>query len=106
MQPAGTPVVFDLEADGKPPLKIGRVVHATDADPVNGEALFLGSCGNAYCHGADGVSGSADLSEAVPRLSDEELSSIIAYGTGYMPAPGYTGSDSEDIIAYLRATFP
>jgi len=67
----------------------------------------MSSCGSGYCHGTDGASGGApDLTVAVPSHSDTDLRDIITNGTGYMPAQGYTGTDLDDVMAYLRYTFP
>ena len=69
------------------------------------EILFDSEC--AGCHGADGDSGSApNLSQMVPRMSDELLFRVIDEGSGTMPG----GTVEEDaipaLILYLRERFP
>ncbi len=67
----------------------------------------MGSCGSDYCHGSNGNSGGApDLSVEVPARTDSEIATILASGTGYMPAQGFDSTETANVIAYLRATFP
>lgn len=80
-------------------------------DPVAGEAVYASACSG--CHGDDGMLGvetggvaAADLSTTVPALSDEALADVIQNGTGEMIATGLDDTETADVIAYLRETFP
>ncbi len=76
-------------------------------DAQRGGEVYAQSCGSGYCHGSDGVSGSApDHPDTIPGLTDAELTDIIQNGTGYMAPVGLSETDLTDVIAYLRATFP
>lgn len=74
-------------------------------------AKFDESCGG--CHGADGTGGidiggtpSANLTERVPAMTDEEIATVVTDGKGNMPAQLATDDEVEHMIEYLRATFP
>jgi len=77
---------------------------------AEGEAIYERTCEN--CHGADGTAGiqvdgvpAADLTVFVPKLSDDDLATIITTGIRAMPAQDLQGREVDDVIAYLRATF-
>ena len=73
-------------------------------DTTAGAAIFSSIC--AECHGADGASGSgADLTVRVPALTDEEITTVVLNGQGYMPAQDLDPTQVADVVAYLRATF-
>jgi hypothetical protein len=63
-------------------------------------ALLYNSCKG--CHDA---SFAPDLDEAVPRLSDGELISILEDGIGEMAPPNLTPCEEDAVLLYLRATF-
>jgi cytochrome c6 len=81
----------------------------TGAD--NTEATYKAKC--ASCHGADGKgetpAGKATKardfgSEDVQKMSDEDLSDVIAKGKAKMPAfKTLTADQAKDLIAYIRA---
>jgi cytochrome c553 len=80
---------------------------------MDGQQVYLDSCAEATCHGADGDSGpqSKKLSEAVPIRSDKELAEVIRYGTinegGIMPEQKQlSAQDIADVITFLRQQFP
>jgi hypothetical protein len=76
------------------------------ADLAAGEAVYMATCGSEYCHGYNGVDGSApDHPDVIPELSDEELQDIILNGTGVMGAQILTDQELEDVMLYLRTTF-
>jgi len=77
-----------------------------------GEALYKSKC--AACHGPDGKGETAigkanklrDLGSAeVQKLSDEELTGIIAAGKGKMPAyaKSLKPEQIKELVAYIRA---
>lgn len=80
-------------------------------DPVAGADVYAATC--ATCHGADGKLGvqtagipAPDLTVEVPGLSDAELTDISQNGVGVMPGQGTDDTETADLIAYLRETFP
>lgn len=76
----------------------------TPGDEASGETLYAATC--AGCHGGDGSGGTGPaLTEKVPDLDDCELDDVIMNGGGDMPATGLSMEQSEDVVAYLRATF-
>jgi len=84
----------------------GQLEDSGEVEPRSPEqVIFDAEC--AGCHGADGDSGSApNLSQMVPRLSDEHLYRVIDEGSGTMPG-GTVGEDDIPVfIDYLRERFP
>ncbi|MFM2161775.1 MAG: Cytochrome oxidase, cbb3-type, subunit, partial [Pseudomonadota bacterium] len=80
---------------------------APPGDAQRGAAVYEMSCGSGYCHGSDGISGPApDHPETIPGLTDAELADIVQNGTGSMAPVGLSDTDLQDLVAYLRATFP
>jgi mono/diheme cytochrome c family protein len=87
-------------------------LSACDHDAVaEGEAIYERTCEN--CHGEDGTAGiqvdgvaAADLTVVIPAFSDADLETVITEGSGAMPAQDLEGREVDDVIAYLRATFP
>lgn len=80
-------------------------------DPVAGADVYAATC--ATCHGADGKLGvqtagiaAPDLTVEVPSLSDEELTEVAQNGYGVMPGQGTDDTETADLVAYLRETFP
>lgn len=84
---------------------------STRADDT-GEKTYASKC--AACHGPDGKGQTAmgktnklrDLASAeVEKLSDEELSAIIANGKNKMPAYGKSLKPEQikELVAYIRA---
>ncbi|MCB9777639.1 MAG: cytochrome c [Alphaproteobacteria bacterium] len=74
-------------------------------DTSAGATVFASTC--ADCHGSDGTNGTApDLSERVPTKTDEEIRTLVEDGQNYMPAQDLSSTEIDDVIAYLRATFP
>ena len=76
------------------------------ADVAAGGQIFKMTCGGDYCHGPDGVSGSApDFPDVVTTLSDEQIASVLENGQGYMPPQELSDEEVANVIAYLHATF-
>jgi cytochrome c6 len=79
----------------------------TKADVDAAGATFKAKC--AGCHGADGKGKEAlktqDMtSDAVQKMSDAELSTIITSGKGKMPAyKTMTPDQVKDMVAYIRS---
>ena len=84
----------------------GQPEDSGEVEPRSPEQVFFDAeC--AGCHGADGDSGSApNLSQMVPRLSDENLYRVIDEGSGTMPGGTVGEEDIPDFIVYLRERFP
>ena len=77
------------------------------ADLAAGETVYMATCGSDYCHGSNGVDGSApDHPDVIPTYSDEDLENVIQNGTGYMGGQGLTDQELADVMLYLRTTFP
>ena len=72
---------------------------SSEANAENGAIVFGQRC--AGCHGTDGGGASAP-SLIGSSLSDSEIADIIENGVGSMPGGLASGSDIDDIIAYLR----
>ena len=73
--------------DTPPPLPASSStrLHPSLYEARRGAIVYQTTCGNGYCHGGDGIEGSApDHPEVIPPLSDTELIGIIENGTGYM----------------------
>lgn len=69
------------------------------------EEMFYTTC--ARCHGDDGDSGSApNLSQIIPRISDDYLTQVILEGTSIMPGDQVPASDVPALIGYLRQRYP
>ena len=68
-------------------------------DSANGESVYNTNC--ASCHGSAGAGG---IGPALPgSLDDEAISDIIENGQGTgMPAGLISGSDVDDVVAYLN----
>lgn len=82
-------------------------VLGLDGDAAAGATVFSNSCGNAGCHGADGIEGPApDLPDRVPDFMTDGLACVVIGGTGSMP-PQSSLSDQEiaDVLAYVQDTF-
>ena len=97
-------------------ISIVAVVGAVSmpgANATNGKAVYDRACKS--CHGADGTANPAianmmkveikDLkSSEVQGLSDAELKNIIANGKGKMrPVKSVSGSDADDVVAYIHS---
>ena len=66
-------------------------------DPINGESVYNASC--ASCHGS---AGSGLSGPELPGTSTEEdIANAIENGIGSMPPGLITGTDIDDVIAYL-----
>lgn len=86
--------------DTAPPADTGEVEERTPE-----EELFYTTC--AQCHGNDGDSGSApNLSQIIPRISDERLAEVILEGTSVMPGDQVPEESVPILIAYLRERYP
>ena len=69
---------------------------SAEADVANGEAVYSSTC--LTCH-----PGSGDIPTLSSSLSDEELSDVIASGTGGMPPQSsLSNQDVTDVVAYIR----
>ena len=103
---ASSPLDLDAALDTDASAETGLLSDSGGVDLRSAEEiLFDSEC--AGCHGADGDSGSApNLSQMVPRMSDELLFRVIDEGSGTMPG----GTVEEDaipaLILYLRERFP
>ena len=103
---------FDKGTSNPPPQETGYTTNPPyyeTGDTVepegNGAEVYSTSCSG--CHGADGISGSApNLADAVPNLSDDQLTDIITNGQGSMPGGLASESDVPALVDYLRTTFP
>jgi mono/diheme cytochrome c family protein len=87
-------------------LGIASGVFAAGPD---GAAIYKAKC--AMCHGASGAGDTPigksmkvrDLRSAdVQKMTDVELTKIIAGGKGKMPAQKLTTAEVEAVIAYIR----
>jgi len=87
-------------------ISITILTGCSEEEPtVPGEALYAVHC--IACHGSDGISGhGTDLDDVVPSASNEELTDVITFGIGDMPAIDITDQEALDIVSYLRALFP
>lgn len=92
-----------------------RIESAQKATEQNGQQLFLAKCAN--CHGRDGSAHTAvatrmkvaDLrSKEIRQMSDEELYSATAEGTGHKSYPhaflhsGLSEQQVHDLVKYVR----
>jgi mono/diheme cytochrome c family protein len=83
------------------------------ADAKAGQAVYDKSCKS--CHGSDGTANPAiakmlkveikDLKSAeVQGMSDADLKKVITEGTGKMkPVKAVSGSDADNVVAYIRS---
>ena len=83
------------------------------ADAKAGQAAYDKSCKS--CHGSDGTPNAAiakmlkveikDLKSAeVQGMSDADLKKVITEGTGKMkPVKAVSGSDADNVVAYIRS---
>lgn len=83
------------------------------ATPDRGEALYLANCSS--CHGLEGAGDGpigtlprpGPLAEAVPQMTDAEVSYRIANGVAATPMPAFAGRLTQDerweLVAYLRS---
>ena len=70
----------------------------------DGAVVFANNC--AGCHGTDGTSKpDADLTTAVPLLSDGVLADVIANGVDSMPAPSLSRCEEDAVFLFVRDTF-
>jgi cytochrome c6 len=85
------------------------------ADAAAGEKVYKSKC--LMCHGADGAGttaagksmGAHDLrSAAVQKMTDAEMTEIIAKGKNKMPgyAVTFKGNEIKDLVAYIRTLAP
>lgn len=68
---------------------------------IDGETLFLNNC--ASCHGVDGklgMSGAKNLTKII--LSDKQITKVITYGKGTMPAFKELIPSAEEIEAVVQ----
>lgn len=90
---------------------LGQLANSVSAQD-SGAALYKAKC--AACHGADGKGETAigkanklrDLgSSEVQKLSDEDLTAIIANGKNKMPAYGKSLKPEQvkDLVAFIRS---
>lgn len=81
-------------------------ILALEGDAAAGAGVFADSCGQSFCHGADGSSGSApDLPDRVPNLAEDEIISIVINGRGSMPAQSLSDQEVADAVTYVIETF-
>jgi cytochrome c551 len=81
----------------------GDVEEVCTSEGANGASLYATSCSG--CHGADGSGSSGpSLIDAMPQLSDEDVSATISEGGTTMPAFDGTLDCSEQaaVLEYLR----
>jgi cytochrome c6 len=92
-------------------LLAGIVFLSVPAKADTAEATYKSKC--AMCHGADGKgetpTGKAMkvndfASETVQKMSDADLTDVIAKGKGKMPAfKTLTADQVKDLVAYVRS---
>lgn len=97
----------DGGSTGTDPIDTDDTVIADGGDSVAGATVYTDNC--VVCHGADGTGNAPfpDITALVATLSDAEIEDLMANGTGGMPPlPALTATQTTDLIAYLRETFP
>lgn len=72
---------------------------ADAVDLANGQAIHDGLC--MACHTSN-----PNMANQVPNMTDQEIESVIANGSGAMPAQNVQGQDLIDLIAFLRQEYP
>jgi len=83
-----------------------------DSETIDGAEVYDANC--TACHGDDGQQGTevngtaaANLTVAVPALSDDELKSVITDGSGVMSAvSGVDDAELDPLVEFLREQFP
>jgi cytochrome c551 len=78
------------------PIRVG--------DPYRGQTLFTQSC--AGCHGQAGKGGGSGPTLAGSGISLRAAKTQIDNGGGAMPAGIVSGSQEEDVLAYLATILP
>lgn len=79
-------------------------ILALTGDATNGATVYGSSC--TACHAADGTGGiGADLTAAIPGLTDAELVDTITLGSGDMAPVNLADQAVADLLAHLTATF-
>ncbi len=107
-----TLALLSLLACGSPSGGDSGTFDFSNGDATNGATVFGNTCIN--CHGADGKQGTvvsgtpaADLTVRVPADTDDFIVNQVQNGGAIaMPAQGLSDSDTADVLAYVRATFP
>lgn len=74
-------------------------------EPTTGPEIFAAYC--AGCHGADGLGGASgpDLTTKVPGLTAADVETIIASGSGTMPAIATSTEQTTTVAAYTVETW-
>jgi mono/diheme cytochrome c family protein len=104
---AGTDSDTDAGTDDDTDAGTDDDTDTTTGDSAAGETIYAATCGSDYCHGPDGASGSApDHPDVIPTKTDDEIRTILAEGQGYMGSQNLDETQTADVIAYLRLTFP
>ncbi len=91
-------LVLALAHPAKPEAKVDAS-PVTLGDAANGDELFAENC--AACHGEGGTGGSAGPELAGQPITLAEARAQIEAGGGAMPAGLVSGSDLDDVLAYL-----
>ena len=114
-QTAGTGSTGDASSSGEASTGAAESSSESgDAALDRGQVVFMETCARDSCHGADGLAGPApNLDVQVPRRDDTRLRTVIQLGTGQtgdstgaMPGQNLQDQPLQDVIVYLRATFP
>lgn len=85
----------------------GKDTTGTDwsgGDATAGATVFSDHC--AACHAADGTGGSGPSLAGTNEDDDAFIVDIIQNGLGDMPAQGLTDTETKDVLAWIRSTFP
>ena len=74
-------------------------VDTVSASITRGAAIVDSVCER--CHGPYNP-----LPTRIDGLDDDEIASVIRNGSGYMPPQDLDDGEIDDVIAYLRVTYP
>ena len=92
-----------LACDGTDPEAGDSSATDTAEESLDGEGLYLRSCGN--CHGVDGAGVSApSLADRATGWTAEEVADVAINGAGYMGPQNVTETEALEIGDYVVET--